>query len=130
MRELITDGHVYIGLPPLYKVYKKDYTEYVYSDAELPEAIARAGRNYSLQRYKGLGEMNPDQPWETTMDPEKRTMIQVSIDDATEAERLVTTLMGDDIEARKNYINEHANFDKEDEFFKNYSKVGAKTASN
>lgn len=130
MRELITDGHVYIGLPPLYKVYKKDYTEYVYSDAELPEAIARAGRNYSLQRYKGLGEMNPDQLWETTMDPEKRTMIQVSIDDATEAERLVTTLMGDDIEARKNYINEHANFDKEDEFFKNYSKVGAKTASN
>lgn len=130
MRELITDGHVYIGLPPLYKVYKKDYTEYVYSDAELPEAIARAGRNYSLQRYKGLGEMNPDQLWETTMDPEKRTMIQVSIDDATEAERLVTTLMGDDIEARKNYINEHANFDKEDEFFKNYSKVGAKTVSN
>src|SRR5699024_8937689 len=56
MRELINDGHVFIGLPPLYKVYKKDYTEYVYSDAELPEAIARAGRNYSLQRYKGLGE--------------------------------------------------------------------------
>ena len=123
MRELINDGHVYIGLPPLYKVYKKDYTEYVYSDAELPDAIARAGRNYSLQRYKGLGEMNPDQLWETTMDPEKRNLIQVSIDDAAEAERMVTTLMGDDIEARKNYINQHANFDREDEFFKNYSKL-------
>lgn len=123
MRELINDGHVYIGLPPLYKVYKKDYEEYVYSDAELPDAIARAGRNYSLQRYKGLGEMNPEQLWETTMDPEKRSLIQVSIDDAAEAEKMVTTLMGDDIEARKKYINQYANFDKEDEFFKNYSKV-------
>ena len=128
MRELINDGHVYIGLPPLYKVYKKDYTEYVYSDAELPQAIARAGRNYSLQRYKGLGEMNPDQLWETTMDPDKRNLIKVSIDDAAEAERLVTTLMGDDIEARKQYINQHANFDKEDEFYKNYSKVNTKAA--
>ncbi len=123
MRELINDGHVYIGLPPLYKVYKKDYEEYVYSDAELSDAIARAGRNYSLQRYKGLGEMNPEQLWETTMDPEKRSLIQVSIDDAAEAEKMVTTLMGDDIEARKKYINQYANFDKEDEFFKNYSKV-------
>ena len=128
MRELINDGHVYIGLPPLYKVYKKDYTEYVYSDAELSQAIARAGRNYSLQRYKGLGEMNPDQLWETTMDPDKRNLIKVSIDDAAEAERLVTTLMGDDIEARKQYINQYANFDKEDEFYKNYSKVNTKTA--
>lgn len=123
MRELINDGHVFIGLPPLYKVYKKDYTEYVYSDIELPEAIARAGRNYSLQRYKGLGEMNPEQLWDTTMDPEKRNLIQVTIEDAAEAEKMVTTLMGDDIEARKRYINEYANFDKEDEFFKNYKKI-------
>ncbi len=120
MRELINDGHVYVGLPPLYKVYKKDYVEYVYSDAELPDAIARAGRGYSLQRYKGLGEMNPEQLWETTMDPEKRSLIQVSIEDATEAERMVTTLMGDDIESRKKYINLHANFDREDDFMKNY----------
>ena len=120
MRPLITDGHVFCGMPPLYKVYKKDYTEYVYSDAELPEAIARAGRGYSLQRYKGLGEMNPEQLWETTMDPDKRNLIQVSIDDATEAEKIVTTLMGDDIDARKKYISQHANFDREDDFMKNY----------
>lgn len=123
MKELINDGHVFIGLPPLYKVYKKDYCEYVYSDAELPEAIERAGRNYSLQRYKGLGEMNPEQLWETTMDPDKRNLIQVTIEDAAEADRMITTLMGDDIEARKAYINEHANFDKEDDFLKNYKKM-------
>ena len=123
MRGLINDGHVFIGLPPLYKVYKKDYVEYVYSDNELPEAISRAGRNYSLQRYKGLGEMNPEQLWETTMDPDKRNLIQVTIEDAAEAERMVTTLMGDDIEARKAYINEHANFDREDDFLKNYKKI-------
>lgn len=120
MRELITDGHVFIGLPPLYKVYKRDYVEYVYSDAELANAISRAGRNYSLQRYKGLGEMNPEQLWETTMDPDKRTLIQVTIDDATEAEKMVTTWMGDDIDARKAYIGQYANFDREDDFYKNY----------
>ena len=123
MRELINDGHVFIGLPPLYRVYKKDYNEYVYSDNELPSAIARAGRGYSLQRYKGLGEMNPEQLWDTTMDPEKRSLVQVTIEDATEAEKMVTTLMGDDIESRKKYINEHANFDREDEFLKNYKKI-------
>ena len=123
MRELINDGHVFIGLPPLYRVYKKDYNEYVYSDNELPSAIARAGRGYSLQRYKGLGEMNPEQLWETTMDPEKRSLVQVTIEDATEAEKMVTTLMGDDIESRKRYINEHANFDREEEFLKNYKKI-------
>lgn len=123
MRELINDGHVFIGLPPLYRVYKKEYNEYVYSDNELPSAIARAGRGYSLQRYKGLGEMNPEQLWETTMDPEKRSLVQVTIEDATEAEKMVTTLMGDDIESRKRYINEHANFDREDEFLKNYKKI-------
>ncbi len=123
MRELVNDGHVYIGLPPLYKVYKKDYTEYVYSDNELPEAIARAGRGYNLQRYKGLGEMNPEQLWETTMDPERRNLIQVTIEDVAEADRMITALMRDDIEARKHYINEHANFDHEDEFLKNYKKI-------
>ena len=120
MKELITDGHVYIGLPPLYKVYKKDYTEYVYSDNELPAAITRAGRGYMIQRYKGLGEMNPEQLWETTMDPEKRTLVQVTIEDAAEAEKMVSTWMGDDIESRKDYISKHANFDREDTFMQNY----------
>ena len=116
MRNLITDGHVFIGLPPLYKVYKKGVTEYVYSDYELQDAIKRVGKGYQIQRYKGLGEMNPEQLWETTMDPEKRTLVQVTIDDATEAEKMVTTWMGDNIEARKAYIAIHANFDRPDSF--------------
>ncbi len=120
MRELINDGHVFIGLPPLYKVYKKGFEEYVYSDVELPAVIAKAGKGYMIQRYKGLGEMNPDQLFETTMDPEKRTLIQVTIEDAAEAEKMVVTLMGDDIEARKNYISKHANFDREDAFLNEY----------
>ena len=117
MKQLVTDGHVYIGLPPLYKVYKNNYEEYVYSDAELPDAIKKAGKNYQIQRYKGLGEMNPEQLWDTTMDPKKRTLVQVGIDDVAEAERLITTLMGDNIEARKAYISQYANFDKGETLF-------------
>ena len=116
MRELITEGHVFIGMPPLYKVYKKDFEEYVYSDVELPGAIERAGKGYSIQRYKGLGEMSNDQLWDTTMDPKRRSLIQVSIEDATEAEKMITILMGDDIEARKKYISENADFNKIDDF--------------
>ncbi len=119
MRALINEGCVYIGLPPLYKVYKKDMIEYVYSDAELPDAIKRIGKGYQIQRYKGLGEMNPEQLWETTMDPAKRNLIQVSIEDAAEAEKMVTTLMGDNIEARKQYISLHADFDRKDNFIDN-----------
>ena len=116
MRGLINDGDVYIGLPPLYKVYKKDIVEYVYSDIELPEAIKKVGKGYQIQRYKGLGEMNPEQLWETTMDPKHRNLIRVTIDDAAEAEKMVTTLMGDNIDARKAYISEFANFNREDNF--------------
>lgn len=116
MRPLINEGCLYIGLPPLYKVYRKDKVEYVYSDIELPEAVKRIGRGYQIQRYKGLGEMNPDQLWETTMNPEKRTLIKVTIEDAAEAERMVTILMGDNIEARKEYITTHANFNRDDNF--------------
>ena len=114
MKELINQGHVYIGMPPLYRVQKKDNVEYVYSDAELPDAVARAGKGYTLQRYKGLGEMDPEQLWDTTMNPKERTLVQVTIEDAAEAERLITTLMGENIEARKAYISENANFNKPD----------------
>ena len=119
MRGLINAGCVYMGLPPLYKVYKKDVVEYVYSDNELQDAIKRVGKGYQIQRYKGLGEMNPEQLWETTMDPKKRNLIQVSIEDAAEAEKIVSTLMGDNIEARKAYISKHANFNRVDNFVDN-----------
>ncbi len=116
MKPLIQEGHVYIGMPPLYKVYKKDLIEYAYDDSELQKAIDKVGRGYQLQRYKGLGEMNPEQLWDTTMDPQKRVLMQVTIEDAAEAEKLITTLMGDDIDGRKAYIAEHADFNKEDTF--------------
>lgn len=114
MKDLINEGYVYLGMPPLYKVYKKDYVEYAYSDEELESVKAKVGRGYMIQRYKGLGEMNADQLWETTMNPKTRKLIQVTIDDAAEAEKLVTTLMGDAVELRKSYIIEHANFNKDD----------------
>ncbi len=114
MKPLITNGHVFIGLPPLYRVAKKDHIEYVYSDAELPEATKRVGKGYKLQRYKGLGEMDKDQLWDTTMDPTQRTLIQVTIEDAAEAEKMISTWMGDNVEVRKNYISEHANFSRID----------------
>ena len=116
MKQLVTNGHVFIGLPPLYKISKRDKIEYVYSDAELPEAISRFGKNYDLQRYKGLGEMDPEQLWATTMDPKVRSLVQVTIEDAATAEKMISTLMGDNIEARKAYIMEHSDFNKVDNF--------------
>ena len=116
MRELVTEGHVYIGMPPLYKVAKGSTIQYCYDDRDLPAAIKKAGRGYTLQRYKGLGEMNPEQLWETTMNPNGRKMTQVSIEDLTEADRRITVLMGDKVEPRREYISEYANFNKEDDF--------------
>ncbi len=113
MRDLVSDGHVYVGVAPLYKVYKKGFTEYVYDDNELQSAIKRCGSGYQIQRYKGLGEMSAEQLWETTMDPEKRYIIKVTLDDLAEAELMVTTLMGDNIDARKKYIINNANFNKQ-----------------
>lgn len=118
MKELITEGHVYIGMPPLYKVFKRDRVEYAYDDSELKSKCDLIGKGYQIQRYKGLGEMNPSQLWETTMDPKTRNLMQVTIEDGAEAERLITVLLGDNVDLRKKYITEHANFNKEDSFLK------------
>ena len=116
MKELITEGHVYIGMPPLYKVQRGNKVQYAYDDAELRKLTRGQTKGYTLQRYKGLGEMNPEQLWQTTMDPEQRKLMRVSIEDAAQAERLVTILMGDKVEPRRQYISQHANFNREDSF--------------
>ena len=116
MRELVAEGHVFIGMPPLYKCQKGSNVLYCYDDRELDAAIKKIGRGYTLQRYKGLGEMNPEQLWETTMNPEHRKLVQVTLEDAPEAERLVTVLMGDKVDPRREYISLHANFNREDKF--------------
>ncbi len=116
MRPLVNAGHVYIGMPPLYKVYKGDKVEYAYDDKELDEKIQKLGNGCKLQRYKGLGEMNADQLWETTMNPATRNLIQVTVEDAAKAERMITTLMGDKVEGRKEFLAKYANFDKRDGF--------------
>ncbi|ADC51277.1 DNA topoisomerase IV subunit B [Alkalihalophilus pseudofirmus OF4] len=119
MRPLVEAGKVYIALPPLYKVSrgtgKKEVIEYAWDERELDTAIKKVGRGYMLQRYKGLGEMNATQLWETTMDPETRTLIRVKIDDAARAERRVTTLMGDKVEPRRKWIETHVAFGLEEE---------------
>ncbi len=115
MKELITDGHVYIGLPPLYKIQRGKDIKYAYSDAELSK-MTKGIKGYTLQRYKGLGEMNPEQLWETTMNPENRSLIRVELTDAADVEHLVTVLMGDKVAPRKEYISEFANFNRADTF--------------
>lgn len=117
-KELLTAGHIYIGRPPLYRIHKGKQSVYAYTDFELKAAQEDLGKEANVQRYKGLGEMNPEQLWETTMDPGNRKLYRVELDDAAEAERLVTILMGDKADLRKQYISEHANFNKEDSFFK------------
>ncbi|MFC4710787.1 DNA topoisomerase IV subunit B [Enterococcus eurekensis] len=118
MKPLIEEGKVYIALPPLYKVSKgtgkKEVIEYAWTEDELQEKIQKIGRGYMIQRYKGLGEMNADQLWETTMDPETRTLIRVWIDDAAQAERRVTTLMGDKVPPRRKWIENNVQFTLED----------------
>ncbi|EOH98558.1 DNA topoisomerase 4 subunit B [Enterococcus haemoperoxidus ATCC BAA-382] len=119
MKPLIEAGKIYIALPPLYKVSKgigkKAVTEYAWTDEELSNVTEQVGKGYMLQRYKGLGEMNADQLWETTMDPETRTLIRVRIDDAAQAERRVTTLMGDKVEPRRKWIERHVQFTLEED---------------
>lgn len=110
MRPLIENGHVYIAQPPLYQIRKGRSHWYTYSDEELAQKLDEIGREgITVQRYKGLGEMNPEQLWETTMDPEKRTVLQVHLREAEEADSIFTILMGDKVEPRRRFIEEHAN---------------------
>jgi len=126
MKELITEGHVYIGMPPLYKVSRKDFSAYAYDDEALREITDKQKGAYNIQRYKGLGEMNADQLWDTTMNPKTRKLCRVTLDDAADAEKLISTLMGDNIEARKEYISKHANFNKPENIASSTVKKKAK----
>lgn len=118
MKPLIEAGKVFIALPPLYKVSKglgkKEVVDYAWTESDLQASIDKVGKGYTLQRYKGLGEMNADQLWETTMNPETRTLIRVTIEDSARAERGITTLMGDKVEPRRRWIENNVDFGMEE----------------
>ncbi|MFV0247034.1 MAG: toprim domain-containing protein [Mycoplasmatales bacterium] len=118
MRELVENGNVYIAQPPLYKVSTPDnkQVEYVWYDHELKPTLEKFTKKYFIQRYKGLGEMNASQLFETTMDPKYRKLIKVTIDNIEDAEAQVNTLMGDDVPKRRLWIEEHVDFNKIDDF--------------
>ncbi|UOQ93452.1 DNA topoisomerase IV subunit B [Halobacillus shinanisalinarum] len=119
MRPLVDAGKIFIALPPLFKVSKgkgkKERTEYAWDESGMQKLLKEFKNGYTIQRYKGLGEMNADQLWETTMNPETRTLIRVTIDDLARVERRVTTLMGDKVEPRRKWIESHVAFGLEDE---------------
>ncbi|GAJ25569.1 topoisomerase IV subunit B [Liquorilactobacillus sucicola DSM 21376 = JCM 15457] len=119
MRPMINAGRIYIALPPLYKLQKKVKSKlvvkYAWTDDELQYAVAKLKKGYTLQRFKGLGEMNADQLWETTMNPETRTLVRVKIEDDALAEKRVTTLMGDKVEPRRKWIEKNVKFTLEED---------------
>jgi DNA gyrase subunit B len=107
MPKLIENGNIYIAVSPLYKIRKR-VDHYIYTDEELKKVLAKLGDNMTVQRFKGLGEMNADQLWETTMNPKNRLLNKVTIDDAVKANEVFSKLMGDDVEPRKQFIVERA----------------------
>lgn len=116
MRQLVTDGHLYIGMPPLYRLQKNNEIRYCFDDAALEIAQKEMGKNAKLQRFKGLGEMNAEQLAETAMDPYKRNLTRVTVEDAAAADKRITILMGDESNVRKDYIYQYADFNKLDTF--------------
>ena len=115
MKPLIEEGHLYIAMPPLYRVQTGNKEQYAWSNEELKD-LTKGKTNYKVSRYKGLGEMNASQLWETTMDPNTRSLVKVNITDVALAEKRVSVLMGDSVEPRKNWIDENVIFTLEDDY--------------